>query len=100
MGSGHLRLPPNREDTAIFVRYILAMEPDEVPEPRGFSELSKADQIRYLQVLWDRIAENPDDVPVPDSHLDIAETRLAAYRREPSAARPARDALSRLAKKR
>ena len=76
------------------------MKLDEVPEPRGFSELSKADQIRYLQVLWDRIAESPGDVPVPDSHLDIAETRLAGYRREPSVARPMRDVLSRLAKKR
>ena len=37
-----------------------------IPEPAGFSDLSKADQIRYLQALWDRISETPGDTPVPE----------------------------------
>jgi hypothetical protein len=37
------------------------MEPVPIPEPAGFSDLSKADQIRYLQALWDRIAERPSE---------------------------------------
>jgi hypothetical protein len=28
-----------------------------IPEPPGFAQLSKAEQVRYLQGLWDRIAE-------------------------------------------
>jgi putative addiction module component (TIGR02574 family) len=75
------------------------MEPTAIQEPAGFSHLSKAEQIRYLQSLWDRIAERPGEIPVPESHLALAEERLAEYRRDPSRARPARDVLDRLAKK-
>jgi putative addiction module component (TIGR02574 family) len=73
------------------------MEPTTIPEPAGFSDLSKAQQIRYLQALWDRISERPGDIPVPESHLNLADERLAEYRRDPSRARPARDVLDRLA---
>jgi hypothetical protein len=41
------------------------MEPTTIPEPAGFSDLSKAEQIRYLQALWDRIAERPGEIPFP-----------------------------------
>ena len=75
------------------------MEPATIPEPAGFSNLSKADQIRYLQSLWDRIAERPGEIPVPESHIELAEERLAEYRRDPSRARPAHEVIDRLAKK-
>ena len=75
------------------------MEPATIPEPARFSKLSKTEQIRYLQALWDRIAERPGDIPVPESHLALAEERLAEYRRDPSRAQPAQDLLNRLAKK-
>lgn len=74
-------------------------EPTTIPEPTGFSDLSKVEQIRYLQALWDRIAERPGEIPVPESHLAVAEERLAEYRRDPSRAQPARAVLDRLAKK-
>ena len=67
-----------------------------LPEPTGFSSLSKAEQVRYLQALWDSISERPGEIPVPESHLILAEERLTEYRRDPSRARPARDALDRL----
>ena len=67
-----------------------------IPEPAGFSDLSKAEQIRYLQALWDRISETPGDIPVPESHLNLAAERLAEYRRDPTQARPARDVVDRL----
>ncbi len=73
------------------------MEPTTIPEPAGFSDLSKAQQIRYLQALWDRISESPGEIPVPESHLNLSEKRLAEYRRDPSRARPARDVLDGLA---
>jgi putative addiction module component (TIGR02574 family) len=71
-------------------------QPRPPVEPAGFSALSKADQIRYLQALWDSIAKKPGQIPVPDSHLVVAEERLAEYRRDPSRSRPARDAIERL----
>ncbi len=70
-----------------------------IPEPPGFAELSKAEQVRYLQDLWDRIAERPGELPVPESHLELVEERLAEYRRDPTRARSAYDFIDRLAER-
>jgi len=67
-------------------------------EPAGFKSLSKADQVRYLQQLWDRIAEGPEQLPVPKSHLRLVKERLAEYRRDPSRVRPAHEVIKDLAK--
>ena len=67
--------------------------------PPGFNELPKAEQVRYLQALWDQISEHPDEVPVPESHLQLAEERLRDYRENPSAAKPAFEVIDRLAVK-
>jgi putative addiction module component (TIGR02574 family) len=64
--------------------------------PPGFAALSKADQIQYLQQLWDLISERPGELPVPESHLELAQERLAEYRRDPSRARPAFEVIDRL----
>ena len=48
--------------------------------PAGFDELSLEDQIEYVQELWDRITSHPEQVSVPDWHLEILEERLARYR--------------------
>jgi putative addiction module component (TIGR02574 family) len=76
------------------------MEHTAIPEPPGFSELSKEEQIRYVQALWDRIAEHPDDVPVLESQLALAEEGLAEYRRDPTQARPAFEVLDEIANRR
>jgi putative addiction module component (TIGR02574 family) len=75
-------------------RSTLLIQP--IAEPPGFAALSKAEQIRYLQQLWDSISENPSEMPVPPSHLELAEQRLADYRRDPSQARSAFDVIERL----
>jgi len=72
--------------------------PSLLPPP-GFSEMSKSEQVRYLQALWDQIAESPGEIPAPESHLDVAEARLKRYREEPSSARPAFAILDRLIKR-
>ncbi len=68
-----------------------------VPTPPGFDALSKAEQVRYLQALWDRISEDPGALPVPEGHLRLAEERLQRYREDPSRGRDAFDVLDRLA---
>ena len=73
------------------------MQQTTIPEPPGFAELSKAEQVRYLQELWDRIAERPGELPVPESHLELAEERLAQYRRDSSHALSAYEVIDRLA---
>ena len=75
------------------------MQSAAVQDPAGFAELSKPEQIRYLQRLWDRISENPYDIPVPRSHLDLAEMRFANYRRDRQSAHPAIDVINRLSDK-
>jgi len=67
--------------------------------PPGFSDLSKSEQVRYLQALWDQISEHPEEIPVRESHLRLAEERLERYRQDPTAARSAFEALDRLAHK-
>lgn len=76
------------------------MEHGAISDPPGFAELSKAEQVRYLQALWDRIAEQPGELPVPESHVLLAEERLAEYRRDPTRVRPPHEILDRLATKR
>jgi putative addiction module component (TIGR02574 family) len=73
------------------------MDYTAIPEPAGFADLSKSEQVRYLQALWDRIAEQPTELPVPESHLELVEERLAEYRRDRTRARSAFEVLDRLA---
>jgi len=74
------------------------MSETSATQPPGFTEMSKAEQIRYLQALWDQIAERPGELPVPESHLDLAEERQKRYRENPSAAKSAFDVLDRLSR--
>jgi len=67
--------------------------------PPGFSQLPKAEQVRYLQALWDQISANPHEVPVPESHLQLAEERLRRYRENPATAKPAFEVIDRLTRK-
>jgi putative addiction module component (TIGR02574 family) len=74
------------------------MAETSVPVPPGFTEMSKTEQVRYLQALWDHIADSPGELPVPESHLELAEARLTRYRNDPSIARSAFEILDRLTK--
>lgn len=47
--------------------------------PPGFDDLAVEERIEYLGALWDRIAADPDRVPVPDWHLHIVEKERAAF---------------------
>ena len=73
------------------------MPETSVPIPPGFDALSKAEQVRYLQALWDQISEDPGTLPVPESHLRLAEERLKRYREDPSRSHSAFEVLDRLA---
>ena len=75
------------------------MPETSIPTPPGFAEFSKAEQLRYLKALWDQISQQPDEIPVPESHLK-AESRLRRYRENPSSARPAFEVIDRLSQKR
>ncbi len=44
--------------------------------------------IAFVQGLWDRIAENPSNFPIPDSHIQLLKQRLEDYRNNPERGRP------------
>jgi putative addiction module component (TIGR02574 family) len=56
--------------------------------PPGFDEAPKEQRIAFVQELWDRIAQDPERVPVPVEHQQILEERLKEYRANPKAGRP------------
>ncbi len=72
------------------------MPETSVPTPPGFNALSKAEQVRYLQALWDQISEDPGALPVQESHWRLAEDRLRWYREDPARAHSALDVLDQL----
>ena len=76
------------------------MSDTSITTPPGFDDLPKAQQVRYLQALWDQISEHPDEIPVPESHLQLAEERLRRYRENPSSAQPAFEVIDRLSQDR
>ena len=75
------------------------MSQTQAETPPGFGNLPKAEQVRYLQALWDQISEKPEEIPVPESHLQLAEERLRRYRQNPSSSQPAIEVIDRLARK-
>ncbi len=56
--------------------------------PAGFGDLPLDAQIDYVQSLWDHIAAKPDQVPVPDWHLQVIRQRLADHDASPSEGPP------------
>lgn len=54
----------------------------ELP-PAGFDALSVEEQIDYLHSLWERIAAQPEQVPVPDWHREVRAERLVALSKNP-----------------
>ena len=70
-----------------------------IPTPQGFTELTKAEQLRYVQLLWDQISEHPEEIPVPESHLQLVEERLRRYRQNPASALPAFEVIDRILQK-
>jgi putative addiction module component (TIGR02574 family) len=73
------------------------MPETSVPTPPGFDALSKAEQVRYLQALWDQISQEPGALPVPETHMRLAEARLKRHQEDPSRSHSAFEVLDRLA---
>jgi putative addiction module component (TIGR02574 family) len=59
--------------------------------PPGFDELPVEEKVHYVEALWDRIAETPEEVSVPDWHRQLLSERLAEYRSDSKAGRPWRE---------
>ncbi len=88
-----------RDGAGVYYPARIVMAHSRLPEPQGFGSLPKVEQVEYVQDLWDRIAEQPHDLPVPDSHRALVRARLDQHTRTPERIRPAEEILDRLAKR-
>jgi putative addiction module component (TIGR02574 family) len=52
--------------------------------PPGFEKLTAEEQIDYVQSLWDHVAADSTNVPVPDWHMKVLAERLADLDASPS----------------
>ena len=68
--------------------------------PPGFDEMSVEDKIEYVQALWDRIAANESQVPVPEWHREALSERLADYHANPNQGRSWEEVEAELLKRR
>lgn len=55
--------------------------------PPGFEDLSADEKVEYVQSLWDRIAANPETVPVPEWHKEVVRQRLQEHEADPDGVR-------------
>ncbi len=53
-----------------------------------FEQMTPAEQILYVQDLWDKIAQRPNDIPVSDAWKAELSRRLDAHRADPTTAIP------------
>ena len=56
--------------------------------PQEFKDLPVQSRIEYVQDLWDFIVEGAEDIPVPESHKRILDSRAAAYDAAPDNGKP------------
>ena len=54
----------------------------------SFDEMTKAERILYVQDLWDRIAADPEPLPLSAAQLTEVRRRLADHEAPPQASVP------------
>lgn len=61
--------------------------------PFDFSHLTPTERVQLADQLWESLAEEPEAVPLTAAQAEELDRRLEAYRRNPSAGTPWREAL-------
>ena len=56
------------------------MRATEIP---GFDQLSAPEKILLVEDLWDSIAADDSNVPIPDGHLQELDSRLKRHKADP-----------------
>lgn len=69
------------------LRIIVGMN-TKLKVPPDFDAVPKDDRIAFVQELWDRIAQDPERLPIPKEHKRILDERLDAYEANPEPGRP------------
>lgn len=66
----------------------------------SFDQMTTAERILYVQDLWDRIAERPEDVHVSEEMKAELDRRIADHRANPGSAIPWEQVKSELRRRR
>jgi putative addiction module component (TIGR02574 family) len=56
------------------------MRPADIPQ---IAKLTKAEKILFVEDLWDEIAVEDDDIPVPGSHKQELDRRFVKHTQRP-----------------
>jgi putative addiction module component (TIGR02574 family) len=56
------------------------MRPTDIPQ---IAKLTKAEKILFVEELWDEIAIEDDDIPVPESHKQELDRRFVNHTQKP-----------------
>jgi putative addiction module component (TIGR02574 family) len=62
-------------------------------------QLSVVEKLQLVENIWDSLAVNPDDVPVPKAHQDELDRRWAEHQTDPGSALTLDEFNRRLARK-
>ncbi len=62
-------------------------------------ELSVPERVRFVQAVWDSIAEVPESLPITDSEREELDRRLEAHYRNPGESSPWPEVKSRILKR-
>jgi putative addiction module component (TIGR02574 family) len=74
-----------------------SMHVTDLPE---IARLSTAEKILLVEELWDSLAADESSVPVPQSHKDELDRRLARYRANPGDLLPLEELQTRIERRR
>jgi putative addiction module component (TIGR02574 family) len=58
------------------------------PMEHPFDEMTPTERVLYVQDLWDRIADQPQDLPITEAQRAELQDRLADYRAHPETSIP------------
>lgn len=75
------------------------MSNPKLPVPPEFDAASNEERIAFVQELWDRITQHPEQVPLPESHKRILDERLEEYKKNPNQGLPWSEVKARLLEK-
>jgi putative addiction module component (TIGR02574 family) len=62
------------------------------------AKLSVSERIELAEAIWDTVVEEPEALPLPDSHREELDRRLEDLERDPDAGSPWEEVRARLEK--
>lgn len=66
--------------------------------PFDFSHLTPAERVQLADALWESLADQPEALPLSGAQSEELDRRLEAYRQNPDAGIPWREALEEIEK--